>query len=463
MLIKETGYGIIADEVLRAAVRKGEAARMFKRFSLWLMLLSALAVNARAATLCVNAPGVVALTDSRGAEIIENGRFESVFAVREGELYAAGRRGAYRLYDAQGELVSAVVFSMIDDTGEALRYRSEGLYGAMSASGEILLQSRWTRLVPDGKGGWLALESDPLDEQPDEIVHIDPSGSENPTGVYCTDGLGAMVGGRMPFVDADGRYGVLDADGAIAVNPAWQYIGPYSNGFAKVASQEGLGIIDGSGRAVIPPSYRWLERSDAMIVGWDGTNVDLYGPRASQRRARLMGKAQELALVGDCLVVRYEARTCLYDANGRLLGQNEGAVEYAAGTRGQLIASNGTWGDRCQWLVNPDGSRASGMFQQLLPLCAERYAFLEMPGETYQSEALGRSETVWNYKECRYGLVDSRGRILIPARYREIRVLSSDRLLLIGDDRVQIADRNGVVMKTWITPAGAESSREAAE
>ena len=436
---------------------------MFKRFALWLMLLIALAVNARAATLCVNTYGVVALTDSRGTEIIENGRFESVFAVREGELYAAGRRGAYRLYDAQGKQLSDVVFSMIDDTGEALRYRSGSLYGAMSASGETLLQPRWTQLVPDGNGGWLALESDPLDEQSDEVIHIDASGLVKQTGVYCIDGLGDLAGGRMPFVDPDGRYGVLDADGAITVNPAWQYISPYANGFAKVASQEGLGIIDSSGRAVIAPSYRWLERSDAMIVGWDGTNVDIYGPRVGRRRARLMGKIQELALVGDCLVVGYDARTCLYDANGRLLGQNEGAVDYAPGTRGQLIASNGAWGEKCQWLVNPDGTRASGMFQQLLPLCTERYAFLEMPGEAYQSEVLGRNETSWNYKDCRYGLMDSRGRILISARYREIRVLSSDRLLLIGDDRVQIADRNGVVMKTWITPAGAESSREAAE
>ena len=133
------------------------------------------------------------------------------------------------------------------------------------------------------------------------------------------------------------------------------------------------------------------------------------------------------------------------------------------GSRGQRIASNGAWGEKCQWLVNPDGSKASGMFQQLLPLCAERYAFLEMAGEAYDSVVLGRAQMAWNYGNCRYGLMDARGRILIRARYREVRALSSDRLLLIGDDRVQIADRNGVVMKTWITPEGSESSSEANE
>jgi hypothetical protein len=148
---------------------------------------------------------------------------------------------------------------------------------------------------------------------------------------------------------------------------------------------------------------------------------------------------------------------------GSLLKQDAGNLDYMLGSRGQLIASNGAWGEKCQWLVNPDGSKASGMFQQLLPLCAERYAFLEMAGEAYDSVVLGRAQMAWNYGNCRYGLMDARGRILIRARYREVRALSSDRLLLIGDDRVQISDRNGVVMKTWITPEGSESSSEANE
>lgn len=436
---------------------------MIRRALLWLTLLCMLAGAAKAATLCIDAPGVVALTDNRGNEKTENGRFQAAFTVREGALYAAGEKGAYSLYDAEGQPLGDVTFSMIDDVGDALLFGSGQLYGAMDAKGEVLLQPEWTQLAYDGSGGWLALEGDPYDEQADEIVHIDGKGTAKQTGVYCVGGLTGLSDGRMPFMDADGRYGALDAGGAIAVNPLWQYMGPYSNGLAKVAGLEGQGMIDGNGRAIIPPAYQWIERSSAMIAAWDGSNVEIYGPRGGQRRARLTGRARAVALVGDDLAVTYDGRTCLYDANGKLLAQSSGSVDYAAGTRGQLIASNGAWGEKCQWLVNPDGSKASGLFQQLLPLCAERYAFLEMPGEAYESQALGRSQTAWNYGECRYGLMDSRGRIMISARYREIRALSVDRLLLIGDERVQIADRNGVVMKTWIIPEGAESSREAAE
>jgi len=434
-----------------------------RRTAIGLVLLCMLSCGAQAATLCVDAPGVVVLTDDRGAEKTENGRFESAFVVRAGALYAAGRKGAYRLFDAEGQPLGDVQFSMIDDNGQTLVFSSNHMYGVMNPEGEILLEPRWTQLTPDGSGGWLALTDDPLDEHADEITHIDETGTEKQTGVYCAGGLSRVSDGRMPFTDPDGYYGALDADGAVAVNPVWHYMSAYSNGLAKVAGPEGLGLIDVSGRTVVAPTLLWLERSAAMIAAWDGTNLDIYGPRGGQRRARLSGKIQEIALAGDDLVVTYEEKTCLYDANGRLLTQEGGSVCYTAGTRGQLIASNGQWGEKCQWLVNPDGSKASGLFQQLLPLSAERYAFLEMQGEAYESEALGRSQTAWDYGECRYGLMDSRGRIITAARYREIRALSSDRLLLIGDERVQIADRNGVVMKTWIIPEGPESNREAAE
>ncbi len=442
---------------------KGKITHRVRRTAVWLTMFCALAGSARASTLCVNAPGVVALTDARGAEITENGLFESAFAVREGSLFAAGEKGDYMLYDAAGQPLGDVQFTMIDDVGGPLVFGDNGCYGAMDERGELLLEPTWTQLVYDGSGGWLALEGDPLDEQADEIIRIDAAGTTKQTGVYCTGGLNPLSDGRMPYADADGLYGALDAYGGVAVEPTWQYMGPYSNGLAKVAGQEGMGVIDTGGRAVITPSWLWLERSVAMIAAWDGANVEIYSPRGGQRRARLTGKARSVALVGDVLAVAYDGRTCLYDANGRLLTQSDGYVDYSPGTRGQLIACNGAWGEKCQWLVNPDGSKASGMFQQLLPLCAERYAFLEMPGESYDSEVLGRTQTAWSYGECRYGLMDSRGRILSSARYREIRPLGSDRLLLIGDDRVQVADRNGVVMKTWITAEGAESSHEAAE
>ena len=418
---------------------------------------------AQAATLCIDAPGVVTLTDARGNELIENGLFSAAFTVRDGALYALGDRGAYQLYDARGQALGDVEFSMIDDAGDALVFRSGAYFGAMRADGQVLLPPRWTALTPDGNGGWLALEGDLLDGQPDGILHIDGDGTIKQTGVECMGGLQSVSDGRMPFVDRDGRYGAVDTTGAVAIEPAWQYMGPFSNGLAKVAGPDGMGVIDVSGRVVITATYSWLERNAAMIAAWDEGAVEIFSPRGGQRRVRLPGKVVEVALVGEYLAVTYEGRVCLYNASGKLLLQGGASMEFAPGSRGQLIASNGTWGERSQWLVNPDGGTASGTFQQLMPLIAERYAFLRMDGETYYSAQLDATQTRWDYAGSRYGLMDGRGRILIAAKYREIRALGTDRLLLVGDDRVQIADRNGAVIKTWINPEAAESSREANE
>ena len=48
-----------------------------------------------------------------------------------------------------------------------------GLYGAMDAAGGVVLEPVWTQLASNGEGGFLALDGDPLDERPDEIVAVE--------------------------------------------------------------------------------------------------------------------------------------------------------------------------------------------------------------------------------------------------------------------------------------------------
>ena len=111
--------------------------------------------------------------------------------------------------------------------------------------------------------------------------------------------------------------------------------------------------------------------------------------------------------------------------------------------------------------MNPGGGAASGRFQQLLPLSGGRYAWLELKGVEYYSAELGRTQKSWDYSNARYGLTDGAGRVLLPARYREIRALGEDRLLLVSDFAVQLADRDGAVLKTWVTAEAAAPTDEA--
>ena len=108
---------------------------MFRRLMavLMLMLLTSASASER---YVVNAGGVAALVDSAGAEILPAGRFEAIFEVRAGALYAAGSAGDYELYDAGGVRVAGP-FEMIADMNGALIFRRGGLYGALDGAGTV--------------------------------------------------------------------------------------------------------------------------------------------------------------------------------------------------------------------------------------------------------------------------------------------------------------------------------------
>ncbi|MBR6221211.1 MAG: WG repeat-containing protein [Clostridia bacterium] len=423
---------------------------MLRRLAL-IVVAAALFVGSSLAEgpLCVCAPGVTALTDAAGVEVIENGAFESIFTVREGALYAAGRRGDYRLFDAEGHAVGDEPFAMIHDAGGALVFRQGGLCGAMDDAGAIVIDPEWTQLTGDGADGWLALNGDPLDERPDEIFHLDAAGEARGTGVYTACGLQPVECDRMPFQAGNGLYGAVNGKGEVAVKPAWKCLGAFENGYAKAWREYGVGLIDADGNAIVPPVYDWLERGGAMIAAQAGDRVDVFSTDGARRLFTLRGEGAEVRLVGSCLSLTANGKSLLYGPDGTLRFEGDSAVRFREGLQGRLIASDGAWGEACEWLTDPDGSPASGRFQQLLPLCADRYAYLEMDGVEYYSDELGALQRSWDYGHMRYGLTDGAGNRLLPAAYSEIRALGDDRLLLVTETSVQIADVNGRVLREW--------------
>ena len=407
-------------------------------------------------------PGLCAFVDSAGNDLAPGAAFDSAITVREGALYALGERGAYRLYDAAGNALGERSFSMIHDEGDCLIFRDGERYGAMDAGGRVVVEPDWTQLTSDGAGGWLALSGDPLDEVADVLIHLDAAGEARPTGVTVAMGLQPVRCDRMPYQSPQGKYGAVDGAGDAAVPAVWTWIGPFGDGLAVVRGSEGAGLIDVAGREVIAPVYRWLERAPGMIAAQAGERLDVFAPDGSARLFTVEGEGIEAALVGDCLWVVRQGRSTLYGPDGAVLAEGDAALRFAPGLRGQLIAMDGEWGEACQWLADPDGSAASGRFQQILPLCADRYAYLAMDGATYYSEELGSLQRSWNYDSALYGLMDAAGTPLTGADYREITAVGEDRLLLVSDGLVRLADLNGETLREWVTGQSPAPTGEAA-
>lgn len=379
----------------------------------------------------VNAGGVAALVDARGEALIGGADVSAVFEVRRGALYAAGAAGDYGLYDADGGYLAGP-FEMIDAMDGALIFRRGGLYGAMDDAGKILIAPEWTQLAATGEG-YLALNTSPLDEQPDEVLFLTPYGAATDTGVSVDGGLTPPSEGRMPFRAPDGRFGCLDAGGHPVVAAEWGWIGPFRDGAAIVSDGAVYGLIDRDGALIVPPKYLWLQRGDGLLAGLreDGA-LELLSPDGREVYGEIPAASGDVSLAGSWAAVRNADGVTLYDRRGAAVATLPEALIFP-GLDGQVVVSEGAWGAACQYLMDPDG-RLVGPFQRILPLTAGRYAFAEF-GE--------------DYTRARFGLMDAGGTVLLEAEYREIAPAGEDRLVLVDDEAVYFADADGNVLRSW--------------
>ena len=430
--------------------------------ALMLILLTLTIWSAYAAgPYCVDTEYVVALVNMDGTECIPNGIYENIFCLKSGSLYAAGKSGEYHLFNEKGVQLTEDTFAMARLVGEIIIFRRDGMYGAMDVSGNVLIEPVWRQLIANGDGGFLALDSSPLDDQADEIIYIDNEGKAVFTGNYILSGLRDISDDRMPFMTSDGHYGYLDERGTVVIPASWLYAGDFLEGIACVTGDNGKGMIDTNGNVIIEPIYTYLERGENLVVALSETGEATVFEMEGRSKFNITGEQLQVSVVQNCVVAVDAVETRVYGADGTcLLTASAGAV-VSAGLNGQLVIFDGEWGEKCQWLINADGSAASEKYQRILPLAGDRYAYLTMSGTDYYSADLGTLQKSWDYDSLRYGLMDGQGQILLPAEYLEICALDEDRFLLIEAGAVYFADENGQVMRTWTTAEGESASSEA--
>ena len=422
------------------------------------MLALMLVTGAQAQSLyAVQASGVAALVDRDGAEILRDEAADSAFAVLPDALFALGIAGSYGLYDAAGKPVNAERYDMLEAAEGAVLYRQNGLCGAMDLAGVTLVPPAWAQLTCAGEGAFLALEGDIYDDLPDEMICVTPDGARLTTGSFTADGLHAFHDDRMPFMLSDGQYGYVDGRGRQVIPPQWRWAGPFFDGVAIVSDGGDMGLIDAQGRVVVSPRYAWMRRGGGFIVGLDAEGrVDVYAADGSALRFTWPDNADAAEVCGAYIVVWSGDRALLLDAGGTRLHEGPAGTLYTPGLDGQVIVSEGEWGEACQYLMNPDGSAASASYQYILPLCGGRYAFMSF-GRKASEYAWSQAD--WDYDNAHWGLLSADGRVLLDAAYDEILPAGDDRLVLATGDAVIFADLDGNALRTWrVTETAAPSS-----
>ena len=414
-----------------------------KRMALMLVIMLMGVARAQSAYVAGNR-----LVDAKG-RVLASG--EAVFTVLEGERYAVGEPGAYALCDAAGAPLNDDAYEMLEAWGDAVLVRQDGLCGAMDLAGHVIVEPEWSQLTYAGEGMFLALDGDPYDDQPDELIRVTADGAREPTGSFTARGLSPFHDGRMAFMLSDGQYGYVDALGRQVVPPQWRYAGDFQDGAAIVSDGSGMGLIDVEGRVIVTPDYSWMARGDNLIAArTDDGRLDVYSAdgRAKLFTAELPCDAAEVC--GEYVVLRNADAARLYDRGGACLCAASKSALIYPGLEGQVIVAEGEWGEASQYIINPDGSAASEGYQRLLPLTGGRYAFMTMT-----SNDLG-----WDYDSVRWGLLSAQGAVLLPAEYHEIRPCGEDRLLLMTGEKVIFTDIDGERIAEWPVSAATATSSE---
>lgn len=400
--------------------------------------------------LCVSVDSVAALLAPDGGEIVAPGVYDDIFAVVDGQRYAVGSRSEdgirYALANASGEVLTDAAYAMFSEGDGAVIFAQEGFFGAMSLEGEVLLPAEYTQLAAAGEGRYLAMTTDPFDDDPDDIFLL-ADGEMTFTGVCSAEGLTAFSDGRMPFQDPDSElFGYLAQDGSVAVEAQFETAGRFENGAARASADGKLGLIDTGGRWLIEPEYDYLEVGGSACVGLIGREAFVVFGGDYAESFRVEGAGLEAALVGECPVLLRDGRMYVYNMKGELILETEQSATLLPGLDGQLILSDGDWGSNSVSLVGRDGVRAERADQHLIPLDGGRYAFVRMNVASYYSEVLEEIRHSVDYDSLRYGMIDSAGNEILPAEYLEIRALGNRRYLTVAEDGLRVTNENGEVL-----------------
>lgn len=430
---------------------------MLRRLLMLLLCLSLLSGSASAA-LCVRMEDGAALLEADGSVIVAPGNYDDIVPLGDG-LFAAGSGGLYALLDESGQARTEMVFSDLQLADGLILAERDGKWGLLDRDGSERCPFEYTWILPSESGNCWALRGDPNDLESDKLYRIDPDGGQHASRVYVRAvGSAGAEGMLSVLLPGSGKYGYCDALGRLTIAAKYEYAGSFVGGLAAVAENGCYGAIDRTGSSVIPAEYDFLEISEAgFAIASKRQEAALVFDLSGREIARYEGEDIYIASVGECYAVVDRNFLSVYDASGTMLLQAPGDSVALEGVDGQLIISEGAWGEECVYL---NGGRRR--WQNLYPLgiiAGEPvYACMTANVGRYMNDLLGEIQLSTDMDSARYGVTDGRGEPLLDCDYVSVELLGEDRLLVRTEQQWQMIDIEGRLYWSWDAPMQTEGS-----
>lgn len=292
-----------------------------------------------------------------------------------------------------------------------------------------------------------------------------------PTPVPASPGDGLYV------VYVGGLEGYADAEGAVAIAPAFSLAEVFSEGVARVFTpdQSKAGFIDPSGAWVIPPTFDFARGfSDGRAAAKDAA-TRRWG-YVDRRGAWVIPAVYDRAMPfsdGRATVIRGESGVVI-DASGAVVFAlpaeaevgdpprfSEGlmVIELRDGVR--VVDRAGVTVFEGAWRFARDCHE--GLFAVR---DAEGWSFVDRQGRV----VLSGYDFAWGFREglapvkrkgeARYGFIDRTGAMVIPPRFDDVLAFREGLAAVTVDGKVGYIDRSGrwVVEPKWVSPQSSGES-----
>ena len=393
------------------------------------------------------------LIDRDGEVLIPLGEYQAIYPLTGGAFaFVDMESGKYALGNETGA-VTEFLYDFIEAQGDTI-YCVEGpCYGVLTPEGEQAVPCQYTYLTHNGEGGYLGLRTDPYDENPDGVYHLDGDGAETPTGVKVLHVYARMQEGLLPAMSTEnGMYGYLGGDGLWAIAPQYEYAGPFVEGRAAATASTGAGLISPEGSWLVTPQYDYVDNPETpgkyrYATGEAGVCLI---DNDTWRVARRFPGGSAFSAQGY-VVVTSGGETVLFGPEGdekfRLSDEYIISAWDIQGER--VVVSRGEWGEEGYCLYDMTGEPVSDGYQWIVSMGNGLFAAARFQVEkrAYQEGALTLNEEVPG--TMREGCLDGEGQLIIPMEYEILYALSHDRLWTEKDGKGYLCDEKGQVIQEY--------------
>ena len=394
------------------------------------------------AAVAVRMDGDAALLTDEGNEIIPSGNYTDIAPLGDGYFAALGDSG-YLLMNEDGELLSTTCYETLKRVNGVLLAEQDGLWSILSEEGTPLGEFAYTKVVIDVSGNGWALTGNPNDSRSDCLLRLSSDGSMQETQSDVTWMDDEASNGLLAIqLSGSGLCGYCDIKGKMVIHAQYDSASAFKNGLAVVTKGGKCGVINTSGKVIVETEYDFADiaASGVIVLMRDDTALALRSD--GSEIARFEGDNLSIGILGDGFALDDGESCRAFDAEGNELVSTSSRAAFIEGIDGQIIISDGAWGEECVYILGADKK-----YQNLYPLCQagtrSLYVYMKANTARYTNDILNETQLSTDMESARYGVVDDKGEVLLEANYLSIRYLGDDRLLLQSETAWQMADTDG--------------------